>query len=242
MCCSVSGNSSSFLFLLSSSSLNTRFGCIMWAAVWSGDAKKLGEVIRQDPGFNVNMGLDDDWNTLLHLAYIGDSRTAVIPLLLAHPDVDVNVMNRNGATPFYCACANGFTSCVRLLLKDSRVKVNEPTSNGYTPLWHAARHGRFDLIKWWIASGREVDLGKPGDVEKTDAIGKAEERGETKVATLLERFKSDAAKTRSEVRQELGVNGQYYPYYYYSILFLFLFSFSVHNLLHFSPAIFSLSI
>jgi len=39
--------------------------------------------------------------------------------------------------------------------------------------------------------------------------------------TLLERFKSDAAKTRSEVRKELGINGQYSYYYYYSILFLF---------------------
>ena len=44
----------------------------------------------------------------------------------------------------------------------------------------------------------------------------------TEVVTLLKRFKGDAAKTRSEVRKELGINGQYYSDY--SILFLFLFS------------------
>ena len=87
-----------------------------------------------------------------------------------------------------------------------------------TPLWWAARNGYLDVIKWCIASGREIDLGTPGDV-KTDAIGAAKEVGHVKVASLLERFKSDAAKTRSEVRKELGINGQYS--YFYSILFLF---------------------
>ena len=57
------------------------------------------------------------------------------------------------------------------MLKDSRVKVNEPNQNGETPLWYAAFFGYLDIIKWRIASGREMDLGKPGDVDKTDAIG-----------------------------------------------------------------------
>ena len=52
---------------------------------------------------------------------------------------------------------------VRELLKDSRVKVNEPQKDGYTSLWSAAADGHLDVIKWWIASGREMDLGKPGD-------------------------------------------------------------------------------
>ena len=55
-----------------------------------------------------------------------------------------------------------------------------------------------------------MDLGTPGDVNKTDAIGGAKRNGKTDVVTLLERFKSDAAKTRDEVRKELGINGKYY--------------------------------
>ena len=50
-----------------------------------------------------------------------------------------------------------------------------------------------------------MDLGKPGDVHRTDAIGAAKERGKTNVVTLLERFKNDASKTRSEVKLELGL-------------------------------------
>jgi len=83
----------------------------------------------------------------------------VIPLLLAHPDIDVNVKDKYKRTPFYVACANGFTSCVREMLKDSRVKVNEPAA-GFTPLRQAAVSGRLDVIKWWIASSREIVLGE----------------------------------------------------------------------------------
>ena len=84
------------------------------------------------------------------------------------------------------------------------MKVNEPDNDGYTPLWWAAFNGYLDVIKVWIASGREMDLGKPGDVYLTAAIGVAKQQDKTEVATLLERFKSDAAKTRHAVRVELG--------------------------------------
>jgi len=195
----------------------------MKAAVESGDAKKVAELIRQDPGFNVNMVDGRGW-TLLHHACCGtDSRSAVIPLLLAHPDIDVNVKTKYGETSFYLAC-RGYPSCVREMLKDSRVKVNEASGVGYTPLWNAVANRHLDVIKVWIASGREIDLGKPGDVDRTDAIGKARKEGQTEVVALLERFKSDATKTRSEVRKELEINGVYY-YHYYSILFLFSFFF-----------------
>jgi len=90
------------------------------------------------------------------------------------------------------------------MLKDSRVKVNEPDSDGYTPLWRAANNGHLDIIKWWIASGREMDLGTPGDVYKMDAIGVAKKRGEAEVVTLLKRFKENPAETRHQVRMEIG--------------------------------------
>jgi len=86
----------------------------MKAAVESGDAKKVAELIRQDPGFKVNMDHGAGF-TLLHYACWDDSRSAVIPLLLAHPDIDVNAKDRDGCTPFYIACRyyDGHPSCVR---------------------------------------------------------------------------------------------------------------------------------
>ena len=166
----------------------------MLDAVESGDAKKVAELIRQDPGFNVNMVLDGFGVTILHFACEwSDDSSPVIPLLLAHPDIDVNVKNKYGWTPFFYACG-GSPSCAREMLKESRVKVNEPRNYGETPLRWAAVNGPLDVIRWWIASGREMDLGKPGDVGKTDAIGVAKEWGKKEVVTLLERFKIDAAR------------------------------------------------
>ena len=178
----------------------------MLPAVKRGHAKELAELMRQDPGFDVNSYQDGTGKTLLFHACDGDSRSAVIPLLLAHPDIDVNFKEKTyGFTPFYWACTMGRLSCVREMLKDSRVKVNEPNNSGLTPLWGAAYNGRHYLIKWWIASGREMDLGKRGDTYRTDAIGAAEMRLKTEAVALLERFKSDAAKTRHAVRVRLGL-------------------------------------
>jgi len=110
----------------------------MLAAVEKGDARKLAELIKQDPGFNVNIR-DGGGHTLLHHACIRDSRSPVIPLLLAHPDIDVNAKNQySGCVPFIYACSWGRPSCVREMLKDSRVKVNEPGDDGCTTLWQAA--------------------------------------------------------------------------------------------------------
>jgi len=177
----------------------------MLAAVLSGDARKVAELIRQDPGFKVNMDQNGEGYTFLHRSCLGDSRSAVIPFLLAHPDIDVNVKTKYGGTPFYYACWNGYTSCVCEMLKDSRVKVNEPDNGGSTPLYFAAFYGYLGVIKWWIASGREIDLGKPGDVEKTDAIGGAKKYGRTEAVTLLERFKENPDETRHAIRVELGL-------------------------------------
>jgi len=128
----------------------------MLAAVKNGNVKELAELMRQDPGFDVNEQNENGW-TLLHLVYCYHSRSTVIPILLAHPDIDVNVKNYSGGTPYYLACYWGCTSCVREMLKDSRVKVNEPDDDGATPLWRAAWNGRLDVIRWWIACLWEGD-------------------------------------------------------------------------------------
>ena len=110
----------------------------MLAAVEKGDVKELAELMRQDPGFDVNLDQDGNESTFLHHPCLDSERSAVIPLLLAHPDIDVNLKDRYECTPFLCACADGCPSCVREMLKDSRVKVNEPGDDGCTTLWQAA--------------------------------------------------------------------------------------------------------
>ena len=172
-------------------------------AAKNGKVEEVKDILRKNPALNVN------WKNFaysaLHAAcYSGHD--SVVSILLAHPDINPNLKQEEGYTPFMIACYHGETSCVRLLLQDQRVMVNEPDNYGNSPLKWAAYFGYHDVIKWWIASGREMNLGKPGD-DKTDPIRAAKQYSNTEVVTLLERFKSDATKTRSEIRLELGING-----------------------------------
>jgi len=175
---------------------------IFYAAASNADVEGMTRILRNNPNFDVNGRYDGNWTALIEACAKGHD--SIVSLLLAHPDIDVNLKSRVGATPLSYACG-GSTSCVRLLLKDSRVKVNEPDKVGYTPLLWAVTDSQLDIIKWWIASGREMDLGRPGDPYKTDAIGVARRTGKQEVVTLLERFRRDSAQTRHAVRVELGL-------------------------------------
>jgi len=111
----------------------------MWEAVIDGDAAEFAVRMRQDRGFDVNMDLDGRGQTLLHYAGSRSNRSAVIPLLLAHPNIDANAKVKYGSTPFHFACC-GYPSCVREMLKESLHSVGLLTmatltsSSGGSPL------------------------------------------------------------------------------------------------------------
>jgi len=201
-----------------------------WDAAFNGKVEEVKSIFRKNPSLNVNWRNEREsaWTALHAACYSGHD--SVVSILLAHPDINPNLKNSIGNTPFLIACLSGMTSCVRLLLRDQRVMVNEPRNDGSTPLRWAAYLGQHDVIKLWIASGREMNLGTPGDIDKTDGIGAAKKNGRTEVANLLERFKSDPTKTRNEVKLELGINGQYYSYYSYSYHY-----YSLSSLFQISP-------
>jgi len=193
----------------------------LFRACERGKGDKVSGILKTDETVDVNWKsgkrtvsydvfgwVGESW-TPLHAACVGDylPTPSIFSLLLAHPDLDVNPKTTSGDTPFLWACRNGRTSCVQLLLKDARVKVNEPDNDGNTPLRWAASKGHLDIIKWWIASGREMDLGQRGN-ENTNAIGEAKKEKNTEEVSLLERFKENPEKTREQVRRELGITGQ----------------------------------
>jgi len=173
-------------------------------AIEEGKVEKVKEIIGSHPDLDVNWGDEESYGSNAMTIACDLSHTSIVSFLLTHPDIDVNQGDYGGNSPFLGACMTRQTSCVRLLLKDSRVNVNEPNNLGFTPLWWAALKDNLDTIKWWIASGREMDLGKPGDVDKTDAIGMAKRSEKPEVASLLELFKENPMETRHRVRLELG--------------------------------------
>jgi len=167
----------------------------------SGNVSELKKLLR-DPTVNVN-SVDEYGATALHYA-CKNGQDRIMTLLLAHPGIVVNQKNPAGMTPFMMACLHGRSLCAYIMLKDSRVNVNEPDDEGFSPLRRASSHGHLEVLKWWIASNRS----QPGN-DFADILQSATKNNKTEAVVLLERFRSDPTKTRNEVRNELGIAGQF---------------------------------
>jgi len=167
------------------------------AAYWDR-AREVKELLRNNPHLDVNWKnkWDDSW-TALHIASRG-GHDPILAILLAHPNIDVNVKNKSGTTPLMMACGSGSISTVILLLKDARVNINELSQYRTSTFQGVLCDGRLEVIKWWFAAGRELNV----DERVVSSVGRKE------VETLLTRYLSYPSKTVSEVRKELGITCQ----------------------------------
>jgi ankyrin repeat protein len=66
----------------------------------SGDVEEAKKFFLDNATFNVNEAVG------LHLA-CDNGHHEIISLLLAHPDINVNLKNKDGATPFLLGCSWG---------------------------------------------------------------------------------------------------------------------------------------
>lgn len=181
--------------------------------VKEGKEAELKQMLKENPQLELT-GIDDFGFTLLHWACV-KGHDKILALLLAQPGVNANQKTAMGETPFYMAFCYEKSACVRLLLKDDRVNPNEPDDVGSSPLYNAALFGYVDIVKWWVASGREIGSADCEDAitvarEPTNEVGEEdaefEQRSErcAAVAALLERYQEDRQRTTHEVRAEVG--------------------------------------
>jgi len=190
-----------------SPSLCSRMEESLWDAVENDEIEEVKDILRGHPDININWKSEEENETVLHRA-CSHGLDSVVTILLRHPDIDVNAKKSySRETPFLLACAEGRTEVVKELLRNGQVLLNTPDKDGYTPLSLAAGAGYIDLIRWWVASGREVDLGeKPG--KNADSVACAKKNNRTAVVTLLKAFKDNPQQVRGEVRKELRITGE----------------------------------
>ena len=80
--------------------------------------------------------------TALHIAAFWNV-VPVVKRLLAHPNVNVNVMASKGATPLHVACHRGHSAVIILLLRHPSTAVNVGwTVSCFTPLFLAVKQVR----------------------------------------------------------------------------------------------------
>jgi len=176
-------------------------------AVNDGDAEVTLALLRDNPRLDVNWIGDTCWSALHSASANGFSK--IVENLLAHPAIEVNVPARRNTTPFSLACLFGKVLTVRLLLKDPRVDITLADEYDHTPLWWASRSGHPAVIEWIIASGRDSNperkgqLGEDGDfLSPLEVARRCEKAG---AVSLLERFTANPVQTRHEVRAKLGM-------------------------------------
>ena len=63
-----------------------------------------------------------------------------------HPDIQVNLPDKDGVTPLFAASALGEDGCVKLLLNHRDIQVNLPDKDGETPLYRACFRGRLESV------------------------------------------------------------------------------------------------
>ena len=132
----------------------------------------------------------------------------LVGLLLAHPRINPNVKNQHGYTAVMMACAEGLTDIVRAM----RVDLNVRTEGlGLTPLLLAVRGNHMDVLKWMVASGREIDFQAEVEDyslgEMRNALGLAKKLKHWEIAQLLREFYTHQVRTRFALREILKFPG-----------------------------------
>jgi len=62
----------------------------------------------------------------------------LVELLLKHPQINVNPVDKSLKTLFFLACSHGYANIVKMMLPDQRVDVEKPNGDdGHPPLWIA---------------------------------------------------------------------------------------------------------
>ena len=174
----------------------------------NGNVEEVKRFLKDNPTWDVNEVLNGNGWTALHLAsHYGHHE--IISLLLVYTEINVNQRTNHGETPFFLACHDEEIETAKVLLRDPQVDINPPNNLGRTPLWIACCYGNAAVIKWMIASGRDLFLDEKGqdwdNSEYYTALDIAETWFKTEVVSLLEGFVKNQTQTRHEVRVELGV-------------------------------------
>lgn len=125
------------------------------------------------------------------LVALREGSTAVIDVLLAHPDLNTEMMAPNGNTALMMAAFKGNKRAVAGLLAKGAV-IAHP---GWNALHYAAAGGDSDIIKMLLDKGAPIDAEAPG---RTTALMMAAREGKEVIVAQLLREGADARRLDSD--------------------------------------------
>ena len=168
----------------------------LWSSTQQDRVSAVKRGLEFRKGVDVNYPGDALGNRTLHLA-CKNGNSQIVKLLLAHPLILPNAVNRLNQTPLHVACHYGQAEIVRLLLSDSTVEANLLDTSGKPPLAIAIEYDYVEIAKLMIAMRQRVS---PWTSYAWDEGPRR--RG---AAALVGAYFEDLVLVRNEVRRSLGL-------------------------------------
>jgi ankyrin repeat protein len=162
------------------------------------DTGKVRAILKH-PGIDINAqsNLNNNSETPLHVAVRHTvANQDVIRALLDHPDIKVNVRNKDGRTPLACAATLGKLGVVQLFLSRDDVEKSPFDESGDTPLLLAAQKGHASTVDF-LLSQPDTHVGHANHEGKT-ALALAVEFGHPQIVRRL--LASESGATRDDVK------------------------------------------
>ena len=153
---------------------------------------------------DVNMSVES--GTLLCCAAL-KGYAVIFRVLLSVPGIDVNLAQKEGATPLYLAAQEGHTEVVKLLLNAPGIDVNLAELSGNTPLSIATQYEREEIVRLLLT----VPNIKP-DVQRDDGASPlclAVQSGHSGIVALLLKRGADVNLTIYEGSSPLCIAAKY---------------------------------
>jgi len=222
-----------FLLLFMTSSLKEE---ALWQACTEGDLPAV-KLLLADSSVNVNWADAVFRRTSFYRAcFFGQA--LVVEHLLGRSQVDVNLAQKDGATPVCVACQEGMEDVVGLLLLDNRVELNKFASDSSSPLWMGAQEGQLRVVQQLLASGREIDTAAKSEYDGTtpaqhariiasqpklehetevDAVRRADLC--SRIADLIDDYDRDQTKVRADLRGIPGLREHFAAHTFALVVF-----------------------
>ena len=127
-----------------------------------GDEHDLDIFLKENLAMDLNVLIEG--NSALHIACLLQSPNVnTVKLLLACPDLDLNLRNSAGSTALHLAQNADSLAVAKLLLADPRCDAKARNQEGNTALWRAVYFNQLAIVKWMLfLCGRNMGLDLPG--------------------------------------------------------------------------------
>jgi hypothetical protein len=179
----------------------------LFVAVGRNKASLLRSILTEGTVQTTDLNWRDERHGDLTALHVACSRRflEIVEILLAQPEINVNLTDNQGRTPLNQVCENPDIEVLMMLLRDPRVDCNLPNNGGQTPLWSASLSGSFSAARCLIlCRGSELSLGSSHGHRKIAR----EKNMFCATFTLLQEFVEDPVETRRQLEVEDKEEGE----------------------------------